>query len=167
LPERIAAAGSSVPLDRLSLVALLECAEVQALDAVVSSTLERPLGDEPFYPDYLLKMLVSSGVATAEDARRGVQERAHAITAMVEPYFAMTEQLWRLSPRQMPQIFRGYSLFFLAHVEVLRASTLRIEQIDRLARFYRQLDYPDDPKAAHHVASTLVAAFGHIDVRAR
>ena len=165
LPERLAAAGASVPLDRLSLVALLECEEVRALDAVVSGAVGRPLGDEPFYPDYLLKMLVSCGVRTAEDARRGVRDRADAITAMVEPYFALAEQLWRLSPQRMPAFLRGYSLFFLAHAEVLRASSLRIEQIDRLARFYRELDYPDDPKAAHQVASLLVAALGHIDMR--
>ncbi|MBX3232809.1 MAG: hypothetical protein KIT84_43815 [Labilithrix sp.] len=162
LPERIEAAGSSVPLDGFSLAALLECAEVQTLDAAISSALRKELGDEPFYPDYLLKMLVASGVRTTEDARRGLREHEHAVVAMVEPYFALTEQLWQLTPKRMPRIFRGYSLFFLAHVEVLRTSTLRLEKVERLARLYRELDYPDDAKTAHHVASMFVDAFDHL-----
>jgi ppGpp synthetase/RelA/SpoT-type nucleotidyltranferase len=165
LPDRIEAAGSSIPLDGLSLVALLHCAEVQALDTAISSVLDRELADEPFYPDYLLKMLVASGIRTTEDARRGICEHERAIAAMVHPYFALTEQLWQLSPKQMPRIPRGYSLFFLAHVEVLRTSTLRLEKIERLARLYRELDYPDDAKAAHHVAGMLVDAFEHIGLR--
>jgi ppGpp synthetase/RelA/SpoT-type nucleotidyltranferase len=160
LPERIEAAGASVPLDGFSLAALLECAEVQTLDAAISSILQKELGEEPFFPDYLLKMLVASGVRTTEDARRGVRDHERAIAAMVQPYFALTEQLWQLTPKQMPHMFRGYSLFFLAHVEVLRTSTLRLEKVERLARLYRELDYPDDAKAAHHVASMLVDVFG-------
>ncbi|MBX3193198.1 MAG: hypothetical protein KF819_39810 [Labilithrix sp.] len=163
LPERIEAA--SVPLDGFSLAALLDRAEVQALDALIASGLHKELGDDPFYPDYLLKMLVASGIRTTEDARRGLQAHERAIAAMVEPYFALTEQLWQLSPKQMDRIPRGYSLFFLAHAEVLRTSALRLEKIERLARLYRALDYPDDAKTAHHVASLLVDAFGHIGLR--
>jgi putative GTP pyrophosphokinase len=161
LPKQIDA-GSSVPLDGFSLVALLECAEVQTLDAEIASVLSKELGDEPFFPDYLLKMLVASGIRGTEDARRGVRKHERAIAAMVAPYFALTAQLWQLSPEQMSRIPRGYSLFFLAHVEVLRTSTLRLEKIERLARLYRELDYPEDAKTAHHVASMLVDAFDHI-----
>jgi hypothetical protein len=110
-------------------------------------------------------MLVGSGVRTTEHARNGVRSYERAIVAMVQPYFALTEQLWQLSPRQMRQLPRGYCLFFLAHVEVLRSSTLRLEKIERLARLYRDLDYPDDAKMAHHVASMLVDAFQNVDLR--
>jgi ppGpp synthetase/RelA/SpoT-type nucleotidyltranferase len=165
LPERIGTAGASVPLDAFSLVALLEFAEARTLDAAIASALGKELGDQPFYPDYLSKMLVTSGVRTTEDARKGISTYERAIVAMVQPYFALTEQLWQLSPRQMPQIPRGYSLFFLAHVEVLRTSTLRLEKIERLARLYRALDYPDDAKTAHHVASMLVDAFQKVDLK--
>ena len=65
-----------VPLDRLSLVALVDCAEVKALDETIAASLGRPLGDDAFFPDYLLKMLVLSGVRSAEDARSGVREHA-------------------------------------------------------------------------------------------
>ena len=156
LPKRIETAG--VPLDGLSLAAVLACTEVQTLDGAISDALGKDLSDEAFYPDYLLKMLVTSGIRTTEDARRGVREHEETIAAMVEPYFALAERLWQLTPRRMPSLFRGYSLFFLAHAVVLRTSTLRLEKIERLARLYRELDYPDDAKTAHHVASMLVDA---------
>ncbi|MBS2016352.1 MAG: GTP pyrophosphokinase family protein [Deltaproteobacteria bacterium] len=159
LPARIETSGSSVALDRFSLAALLECAEVETLDSTIAGALQKELGEEPFYPGYLLKMLVASGVRTADDARRGAREHADAITSMVGPYFQLTESLWQLSPRQMDRIPRGYSLFFLAHLEVLRTASLRLEKIERLARLYRELDYPDDAKTAHDVAGKLVDAF--------
>lgn len=167
LPARIASAGAAVPLDRFSLDALLACAEVEESDGAIASVLRRELGDDAFYPDYLLKMLASSGVHSTDDARVGVARHGDAILAMVEPYFAIAKRLWELSPDQMPRIFRGYSLFFLAHVEVLRSSTLRLEKIERLARFYRELDYPDDPKTAHHLATILVDAFEPIALAPR
>jgi len=160
LPQRIQAEGDAVPLDRLSFVALLECAEVREVDLAIAKALDRPLGEEPFFPDYLLKMLASSGVHTVADARRGIESHAGAIVAMVKPYFAFAFRTWSLSPEQMDCIFRGYSLFFLAHAEVLRRPSLGIDKVERLANLYRQLDYPDDERAAQRVASQLVDAFG-------
>lgn len=162
LPARIETAGAPVPLDRLSLVALLNLPEVRTLDGDIAALLGRELGDEPFFPDYLLRLLIASDVRTTADARKGVREHEAAIRAMVEPYFALTRRLWQLAPEQMPRILRGYSLFFLAHVKVLRSSSLQIEKIERLARLYRELDYPDDPRMAHHVASMLVDALGDV-----
>ena len=78
LPERIASEGDSVLLDRLSLGALLDCAEVRDLDRVIAVALDKELGDEPFYPDYLLKMLASSGVRSVGEARAGVAEHGAA-----------------------------------------------------------------------------------------
>jgi hypothetical protein len=59
----------------------------------------------------------------------------------------------------MPLLLRGYALFFLAHALVLDSPALGIDKVDRLTRLYRELDYPDDARAAQRVASTLVAAF--------
>ncbi len=162
LPERIASEGDSVLLDRLSLGALLDCAEVRDLDRVIAVALDKELGDEPFYPDYLLKMLASSGVRSVGEARAGIAEHGELIAAMVRPYFAFAWQTWQLSPDQMARVFRGYSLFFLAHVEVLAAPALGIGKVERLARLYRELDYPDDERAAQRVASKLVDAFGDL-----
>ncbi len=159
LPKRIAAAREAVALDRLSLVPLLACDEVRDVDGAIAQVLTKELGDEPFFPEYLLRMLRSSGFQTVADARAGVQRHRAAILAMVEPYFAFAWRTWRLSPDQMEKIYRGYSLFFLAHAEVLRSSSLAIDKVERLTRLYRELDYPDDERAAHEVASKLVEAF--------
>jgi hypothetical protein len=81
---------------------------------------------------------------------------------MVKPYFAFAFSAWSLSPDQMQKVLRGYSLFFLAHAAVLKASTLRLDKVLRLTRLYRELDYPEDERAAQHVASMLVDAFGDV-----
>jgi ppGpp synthetase/RelA/SpoT-type nucleotidyltranferase len=154
LPERIASA--SVPLDRFSLIALLEQPDVAAIDQAIAAELGYPLSTDAFFPDYLLRLLASAGVRTTEDAQRGLN--AEVITAMAAPYFALAAELWELSPARLQRIPRGYALFFLAHARVLHTSTLRLEKIERLARVYRELDYPEDPKAAHDVATRLVDA---------
>ncbi len=158
LPRRIESAAADVPLDHLSLVALLDCAEVRAVDAAIARDLDKPLGVTPFFPDYLLKMLAAAGVDTVAAARDGVRTRAGAIVAMVRPYFAFTSREWSLSPDRMPQILRGYALFFLAHAVVLDSPALGLDKVERLTRLYRELDYPDDERAAQRVASSLVAA---------
>jgi ppGpp synthetase/RelA/SpoT-type nucleotidyltranferase len=158
LPARIVRAEEAVPLDRLSLATLLECEEAQALDAEVAHVLSKALGDEPFFPEYLLRMLAHTGIATVQEARAGLLRHRAEIAAMVRPYFAFAWATWRLSPEQMARLPRGYCLFFLAHARVIHASALGIDKVERLARLYRELDYPDDHAAAQRVASDLVAA---------
>ncbi|HUQ07565.1 MAG TPA: hypothetical protein VM261_33960 [Kofleriaceae bacterium] len=159
LPRRIEVAGDDVALDQLSLAALLETSEVRDVDGAIARELGKALGDEPFYPDYLLKMLAAAGVRTVAAARDGVRARQAAIVAMVKPYFAFASQAWSLSPQRMERVFRGYALFFLAHALVLDAPALGLDKVERLTRLYRELDYPDDERAAQRVAGSLVAAF--------
>lgn len=158
LPQRIAEHADDVPLDRLSLEPLLACPEVVAVDGAIARALDRDLGDESFFPDYLLRMLAHAGVRTVADARAGVARHADAIRAIVQPYFQFAWSAWRLAPDR-DAIYRGYALFFLAHVLVLHGAGLELDKVERLARLYRELDYPDDPRAAQHVASGLVDAF--------
>ena len=164
LPERIAADGDSVLLDRLSLRLLLDCAEVRALDREIAAALGKRLGSEPFFPDYLLKMLATSGIRSVGEAREGIARHSARITAMVRPYFAFAWEAWQLSPARMDTIFIGYSLFFLAHAEAISTTALGVGKVDRLARLYRVLDYPQDEHAALRVAGRLVEAFGDLGV---
>jgi len=159
LPSRIAIAGDAVALDHLSLEALLGCPEVEHVDRAIAAVLDKELSEAAFFPDYLLKMLAASGIATVAEARDGVRGRAETIVSMVRPYFGFTSSAWSLSPDQMPRLFRGYSLFFLAHALVLDSPALGIDKVARLTRLYRELDYPDDARAAQRVASTQVDAF--------
>jgi putative GTP pyrophosphokinase len=159
LPRRIEVEGDDVALDRLSLAALLDTVEVRDVDAAIARALGKELGDTAFYPDYLLKMLAAAGVGTVAQARDGVRARHDALVAMVKPYFAFASQAWSLSPQRMDRVFRGYSLFFLAHALVLDQPMLGLDKVERLTRLYRELDYPDDERAAQRVAGSLVAAF--------
>ncbi len=108
----------------------------------------------------LLELADQEFVAIRQELeRRGVALHADAIVAIVKPCFAFAWQTWRLSPEQMREIFRGYSLFFFAHAEVLRKRSLGLDNVERLARLYRAIDYPDDERAAQLVASQHVEAF--------
>ena len=108
----------------------------------------------------LLELADQEFVAIRQELeRRGVALHADAIVAIVKPCFAFAWQTWRLSPEQMREIFRGHSLFFFAHAEVLRKRSLGLDNVERLARLYRAIDYPDDERAAQLVASQHVEAF--------
>jgi ppGpp synthetase/RelA/SpoT-type nucleotidyltranferase len=159
LPARIAAAGEAVALDRLSLGSLLDCAEARELDEVIARALGRPLGSEPFFPDYLVRMLTACGIDSVAAARAALVQHRARLPAMVAPYFAYSRTAWGLAPEQMATLVRGYALFFLAHAVALDAPRLGDAPIARLTRLYRELDYPDDPAAAAAVAAALVAAF--------
>jgi len=158
LPDRIERRPGDVPLDRLSLATLLDFPEVRAADEAVAAALDKPLGDEPFFPDYLLKMLAAAGLATVGDVRAGLARHGDRIAAMAPPYFAFAAATWALSPERMPVLLRGYALFFLAHAVVLHDPSLGIRKVERLTQLYRELDYPDDVRAAQTVASRLIEA---------
>ena len=162
LPRRIEADADHVPIDRLSLAPLLDTPEVRAADAAIAGALDRELGDQPFFPDYLIKMLTASGVTTVAAAREGVTAHAPRLAAMAGPYFGFAARAWRLSPDRMDRLLRGYALFFLAHAVVLDRGELHLDKVERLAALYRELDYPDDERAAHQVASQLVEAFRQV-----
>lgn len=159
LPRRIASGDDAVPIDLLSLQSLLDAPIARDLDADIARRLDRPLGDFAFYPDYLVRMLAAAGITTVAAARAGLEQHARELVAMVQPYFGFAHATWQLSVSSMSQLPRGYSLFFVAHAAVLAAPSLGINKVARLAHFYRALDYPDDERTAHRVASGLVDAF--------
>lgn len=160
LPERVTSAEShAVSLDRLSLESLLDCEETRTLDDEIAKLIGKEIGKETFFPDYLLRMLDSSGIRTIGEAKDGLVRHRTAIGTIVKPYFAFTEATWHLSPEQLTQAPRGYCLFFLAHVTVLRSPSLGVGKVERLAHLYRQLDYPNDARTAQRVASKLIDAF--------
>jgi ppGpp synthetase/RelA/SpoT-type nucleotidyltranferase len=159
LPARVLGAAGEVPIDRLSLSSVLDQPQVHALDTAIAERLGRPLDRDAFFPDYLVRMLVLSGIERVSDVLTLLAEHEVRILAMVEPYFDFASREWKLSPAQMPAVYRGYSLFFLAHVALLRSPLLGISKVDRLARFYGELDYPDDPRAAQRIAAGLLTAF--------
>ncbi len=159
LPARIAEADAAIALDKLSLGTLLDCAETRDLDAAIARVLGKPLSAEPFFPDYLIRLLAACGIDTVAAARDALIEHGARVPRMVMPYFDYSRRAWGLAPEQMPNLVRGYALFFLAHALALDAPRLGATPVERLARLYYELDYPDDADAARRVAQALVAAF--------
>ena len=164
LPRRIAD-GDEVALDQLALVAVVRGDEVTALDSAIGARLGRVLGDDVFFPDYLLKMLQLVRLTTVGELRAALARHASTVTTLARPYFDFAWRAWRLAPSDDGQLSRGYALFFLAHACALDGEGLALDKVDRLARMYRELDHPDDPAAAHRIASQLVEVF-RVDVRA-
>ncbi len=158
LPGRLAAAEPGVALDGFALNALVAGDEVGALDRGIAEALGARLGADVFFPDYLVTMLVSVGLATVADVRAALAAHSAAVRDMVGPYFQFAWQTWRLSPMRDDQVLRGYALFFVAHAHALAGASHQLDRVERLARMYRELDYPDDPAEAQRVASLLVEA---------
>jgi len=145
-----------LPLDPIALESLLRGEAVRHLDARVAAILEKPLSDEVFFSDYLLKMLRHAGLRDTAEVARAVDEHGDQACALVMPYFDFARFTYKLTARNLTEVQRGYSLFFLAHVLVLRSSALDLTKVERFAAFYRELDYPNDPKLAQQVAHALV-----------
>lgn len=159
LPRRIDEEADAVPFDRLSLATFVKGTAVSEIDQTIAERLGCTIGDEVFFPDYLLAMLAEAKLATVGDARRALAGHASTVTNLVRPYFAFAERTWRLSPQASGALPRGYALFFLVHAIVLDGAALRIDKVQRLAALYRALDYPTDERAALGIATQLVDAF--------
>lgn len=159
LPRRIADGAADVALDELALIAIVRSTEVATLDHAIGARLGHTLGDEVFFPDYLLKMLQLVGLGSVGELRKALARHASTLTTLALPYFDFAWSAWRLKPSGNGRFFRGYALFFLAHACALDGGGLALDKVERLARIYRELDHPDDPAAAHRIASQLVDVF--------
>jgi putative GTP pyrophosphokinase len=146
----------SLPLDRLSLPSFLESPEIQEADRRIAEQLGKPLGDDIFFPEYLLKMLRLAGLRDTAAVQQALVVHGERMTAFVRPYFAFAQETWKLNSAQMVSVFRGYSLFFLSHIVVLESGLLDLSKVEKLAQFYQALDYPHNERAAHEVAIGLL-----------
>jgi ppGpp synthetase/RelA/SpoT-type nucleotidyltranferase len=154
----LAQAGSSLPLDAVSLDTLTRDPAVRTLDVGLAEALRKPLVPELFYPRYLLQLLTLSGLKTTEDLRRALEQHGAEVPRVVAPYFAFAERTFGLQAHSLESVRRGYALFFVAHLSVLRGPELGLSKVARLTRLYAELDYDGDERQAHQVASGLLAA---------
>jgi putative GTP pyrophosphokinase len=147
-----------IPLDAVALSALAQSPDVRALDEALARALRRPLGAEVYSPDYLVKLLHLAGLGTTKELQEALTRHGEHALSVVEPYFQFTERTWQLTAKSLDVVNRCYSLFFLAHVAVLRGPELGINKVTKLQQLYLSLDYPGDERTAQQVASGLVAA---------
>jgi hypothetical protein len=146
----------SLPIDLISLNSFIHSPDVKAIDQTIANLLGKNLHHEPFFPEYLLKMIRLSGLTTIASLQDELVRYKDQLLSMVLPYFEFARLTWTLSASQMEHVQKGYCLFFLSHIVVYRSPILGISKVDRVARFYRELDYPNDPSTAHHVAIGLI-----------
>ena len=157
LRERGPSAARSMDLDQVSLRSVVDDEEVRAIDTTVSNVLNVPLGDDLFYPDYLLRALRSAGLRNGHAIVDAWFEVRGALKPFVRSYFEFARRHWKFDLRSVSTVKKGYGLLFIAHLSVLRSQSLQIDQINRLTQFYRDLDYPDDIERARQAAHELVA----------
>lgn len=148
-PERFA-------LDHLTLESLTTGGIVADLDREIATRIAKPIDANLFYPEYLVKMLRLAGTRSLADVVGAAREHREAVLDLVAPYFSFAGREFSMSAASLSSVQRGYSLFFLAHVLVLKSSMLGLSKVDRFATFYRQLDYPNEPRRAFQVASSLI-----------
>lgn len=158
--EALSRPGADLPLDALSLASLSEHPLVRALDERVSAAIGKRVGEAVFFPDYLVKMLRLTGLGTTTQVLRAIAHHGDAVPGIVSRYFEFTSRTWQLDAHGLDAVLRGYSLFFLAHLALLRGPELGLSKVARLTQLYLQLDYPGDERTAQQVASGLVVALG-------
>ncbi|HEU4406336.1 MAG TPA: hypothetical protein VFS43_13810 [Polyangiaceae bacterium] len=156
--EELAHPSRPLPLDAVALAALAQSPAVQTLDEAIARALRRPLGDEVYSPEYLVKLLQLAGLGTTRELQDALSRHGGQVLSAVEPYFQFTERAWQMTAQSLAAVDRCYSLFFLAHVAVLCGPELGINKVTKLQQLYLRLDYPGDERAAQQVASGLVEA---------
>ncbi len=147
-----------VAIDGVSLKSVLDEGGVRALDREVAGVLGKDLAEEVFFPEYLLKLLRLAGLKTTADLLSAIEKHGPRVPGIIPPYFEFTKRAWQLTVNSIDRVYRGYGLFFLAHVTVILSHHLEIDKVSQLASIYRELDYPDDEKSAREVAGGLFAA---------
>jgi len=152
--------GAALPIDAVSLEGLCREDAIASLDVEVARALDKPLVEELFYPAYLVRMLRLSGLSTTDDLRAAVRAHAPDVAAIVPAYFAFAGPAFGLEARELASVQRGYALFFVAHLAILRSPELGLSKVARLTRLYHELDHPSDERKAHTIASGLARALG-------
>ncbi len=147
----------ALPIDLVSLDALSRQPVVRELDRRIATRLVKPLGEAPFFPDYLVRVLRLSGLETTTDVTEAIERHtAHLDDGFVR-YAAVAKSALQFDAATLKEIERGYGLLPLAHLSLVRGPELGLSKVARLTQLYRELEFPHDEAAAHRVATAVVA----------
>jgi ppGpp synthetase/RelA/SpoT-type nucleotidyltranferase len=147
-----------IELDHLSLQSILERGELEAWDREIAGFMKVSPSGDPFYPDYLLRALRASGLKRVGDILGAAPRLKSSLLPFLPIYFGFAEKQLRLDLAAIPSVQKGYGLLFLAHLHLLDVEDLLIDQVSRMAKFYGEMDYPNDPGSAKAAAQALIAA---------
>ena len=155
--ETLAKSGA-LPLDLVSLDALIHQHELEALDREVAQTLSLELSEVAFFPGYLVNVLRLAGLVTTKDVVNAVLQHGPGVKGALPKYFEFARRSLGFAPESIVQVQRGYSLLFVALLSVIRGDALAISKVARLTRLYLETDFPGDERKAQKVAGELVGA---------
>ena len=147
-----------IELDSLSLQSILDQDEMSDWDREVSAFMKVLPSKELFYPDYLLCVLRAAGLKRVGDVLKVAEHLKGRLQVFLPVYFDFAKKQWGLDLDSIPEVQKGYGLLFLAHLHVLETEDLLINKLDRLTKFYRDMDYPEDVASAKAVAQALISA---------
>jgi putative GTP pyrophosphokinase len=152
------AKSGALPIDLVSLDALVRQSAIEALDREVAQALGAQFVEEPFFPDYLVKSLRLSGFKTTRDVVTAIEQHGASVKGALPKYFEFAKRSLGFDSASVAQVQRGYSLLFVALLSVIRGDALAINKVARLTRLYLETDFPGDERKAQRVAGELVAA---------
>ncbi|MFZ5440409.1 MAG: GTP pyrophosphokinase [Myxococcota bacterium] len=147
-----------LPIDLVTLEALVRQPLLESIDRQVAEALGKPLSDEPFFPGYLVDVLRLAGLGTSVAVLDAVARYGGAVVGVLDRYFDFARQVLSFDSGAIDAVQRGYGLLFVAHLAIVRGPELGLSKVSRLTRLYEQLDFPGDERMAHRVASGLVSA---------
>ena len=146
-----------LPIDLVSLDVLTRALQVKELDHRIAVRLGKPMSPEPFFPDYLVKVLRLSGLDTTAAVAHAIEVHGPTLDEGFVRYAAIARSALHFDVAALSEVERGYALLTLAHLHVVRGPELAIKKLARLERLYRELEFPDDEDEAHRVATAIVS----------
>ncbi|WP_141733578.1 GTP pyrophosphokinase [Oligoflexus tunisiensis] len=150
---------ADLPWDALSLETLVATADVMAADQRLAAALQKALGAQVFFPDYLIRMLNASGLHNRDCLSAALVEFEPQLETFMHRYFTFTRETWGFHGLDFDSLPRGYTLFLLALWQVFRSATLEIHRLEKLKTFYQLLDYPHNEEEARRVARLFMKNF--------
>jgi putative GTP pyrophosphokinase len=160
----VANPSGDVAIDEFSLAALARTPAFQSLDTAVAAALQKPCSEEAYFPEYLVKLLRLSGLASTESLWQALGRHRDEVPRIIEPYFAFSQRMWKFGSDAVDEVRRGYGMFFLAHLAILRGPELMLSRVARLTALYQQLDDLDEV-SSHEIANGLLGALGTHEVK--
>jgi ppGpp synthetase/RelA/SpoT-type nucleotidyltranferase len=150
---------ADLPWDVLSLETLVDTAAVMAADQRLSKALQKAIGAQVFFPDYLIRMLNAAGLQNRDSLSSALVEFEPQLENFMQRYFAFTRETWGFHGQDFESLPRGYTLLLLALWQVLRSATLELHRLEKLKAFYQLLDYPQNEDEAWRVARLFMKNF--------
>ncbi len=151
-------AWQGLEIDIVSLPHLSRRGWVQQQDWRLAGHLGLDLVEEPFHPEYLVRVLQTAGLATVQQVERASRQLGPKLPGFVDAYFSFAARQWDFGPDRVKRIPRGYSLLFVAYFHLLRCQTPGISPLERVTRFLQITDRMERPES-QAAAQLLLSVF--------